>query len=76
MSPQIAGETTMELFNFMKQYLNRPIDVFETMQRVTVEVLGKLAFGHKFGVSNGNLSCIVLFIYLFIYFYFFIDLSK
>ncbi|CAB4411849.1 unnamed protein product [Rhizophagus irregularis] len=49
LSPEIVGETTMDLFAFMKPKLNRPIDVYETMQRVTIEALGKLGFGHKFG---------------------------
>ncbi|CAI2177310.1 11164_t:CDS:10 [Funneliformis geosporum] len=49
LSPDIVGEITFELFNFMKQDLGRPIDIFETMQRITIEVLGKLAFGYRFG---------------------------
>jgi hypothetical protein len=44
----------MDLFAFMKPKLNRPIDVYETMQRVTIEALGKLGFGHKFGVRVGR----------------------
>ena len=40
----------MDLFTFMKQNLNRPIDIYETMQRTTIEILGLLAFGYQFGV--------------------------
>jgi hypothetical protein len=47
----MVGETTLDLISFIQQNLNRPIDVFEIMQRTTIEVLGKLAFGYKFGVS-------------------------
>ena len=46
----MVGETTLDLISFIQQNLNRPIDVFETMQRTTIEVIGKLAFGYKFGV--------------------------
>jgi hypothetical protein len=46
----MVGETTLDLISFIQQNLNRPIDVFEIMQRTTIEVLGKLAFGYKFGV--------------------------
>ena len=45
------GETVTELFSFMQQNLGQQIDIFEVMQRTTIEVLGKLAFGYKFGVS-------------------------
>ncbi|EXX68538.1 cytochrome P450 [Rhizophagus irregularis DAOM 181602=DAOM 197198] len=49
LSPEIVGETVMDLFSFIQQNLNRPIDIFEVMQRTTIEVLGKLAFGYRFG---------------------------
>ncbi|CAB4403344.1 unnamed protein product [Rhizophagus irregularis] len=49
LSPEMVGETTLDLISFIQQNLNRPIDVFEIMQRTTIEVLGKLAFGYKFG---------------------------
>jgi hypothetical protein len=51
----MVGETMMDLFTFMQQNLNQPIDAFELMQRVTIEVLGKLAFGYRFGVSMKNI---------------------
>ena len=51
----MVGETMMDLFTFMQQNLNKPIDTFELMQRITIEVLGKLAFGYRFGVSMGNI---------------------
>lgn len=51
LSPEIVGETVMDLFSFIQQNLNRPIDIFEVMQRTTIEVLGKLAFGYRFGVN-------------------------
>jgi cytochrome P450 len=55
LSPDMVGETTMELFSFMKKNLNlneQPIDVFTLFQRITIEILGKMAFGHQFGVSS------------------------
>ncbi|CAG8721864.1 6756_t:CDS:2, partial [Funneliformis mosseae] len=48
LSPDIVGETTFELFNFTRQNLNIPIDIFEIMQRTTIEMLGNLAFGYQF----------------------------
>ncbi|RGB40446.1 cytochrome P450 [Rhizophagus diaphanus] len=48
LSPEMVGETTLDLISFIQQNLNRPIDVFEIMQRTKIEVLGKLAFGYKF----------------------------
>lgn len=51
LSPEIVGETVMDLYSFIQQNLNRPIDIFEVMQRTTIEVLGKLAFGYRFGVN-------------------------
>ncbi|CAG8748005.1 12220_t:CDS:2, partial [Funneliformis caledonium] len=56
LSPDIVGDTTFELFNFMQHNLSRPIDIFEIMQRTTVEVLGKLAFGYRFGASTDFLT--------------------
>ena len=50
MSPNFVGETTFELFNFIQPNLNKPIDIYETIQRPVLDVLGKLAFGYKFGV--------------------------
>jgi hypothetical protein len=47
-----VGETVMDLYSFMQQNLNRPVDIFEIMQRATIEVLGKLAFGYQFGVRS------------------------
>ena len=51
LSPEIVGETTIDLFNFMQPHLNQPINVYETIQRPILDVLGKLAFGYKFGVT-------------------------
>ncbi|CAG8743171.1 11438_t:CDS:2, partial [Funneliformis caledonium] len=56
LSPDIVGETTFELFNFTQQNLNRPIDIFEIMQRTTIEVLGNLAFGYQFVLEIQNSS--------------------
>ena len=50
----------MDLFTFMQQNLTRPVDIFQTMQRTTIEVLGKLAFGYHFGVSISNIITVLL----------------
>lgn len=47
----MIGETTMELFTFMGKNLSGPIDIFILFQRITIEILGKMAFGYQFGVS-------------------------
>ncbi|CAG8580097.1 577_t:CDS:10 [Funneliformis mosseae] len=52
LSPDIVGEITFDLFNLMQHNLSRPIDIFEIMQRITVEVLGQLAFGYRFGAKS------------------------
>ncbi|RIA87775.1 cytochrome P450 [Glomus cerebriforme] len=66
LSPEIVGETTMELFAFMQQNLNRPINVFEVMQRTTIEVLGKLAFGYKFGCLESDETPHIINVYKYI----------
>ena len=66
LSPVPVGESTMDLFDFMKSHLNQPIDIFETIQRPTIDVLGKLVFGHKFGVRYFLYRCIVSFIFIII----------
>ena len=64
LSPETVGETVMDLFTFMQQNLNHPIDVYETMQRITIEVLGKLAFGYHLGVSISNIITVLLLVHL------------
>ncbi|EXX67746.1 hypothetical protein RirG_111610 [Rhizophagus irregularis DAOM 197198w] len=44
----MIGETTMELFTFMEKNLSGPTDIFILLQRITIEILGKMAFGHQF----------------------------
>ncbi|RIA91638.1 cytochrome P450 [Glomus cerebriforme] len=66
LSPEMVGETTMDLFSFIQQNLNRPIDIFEVMQRTTIEVLGKLAFGYKFGCLESEETPHIINIYKFI----------
>ncbi|CAB4438119.1 unnamed protein product [Rhizophagus irregularis] len=46
---EVVGEITMDLFTFMNPNLNRPINIIETMRRISIEALGKFAFGYKFG---------------------------
>lgn len=48
----MIGETTMELFTFMEKNLSGPTDIFILLQRITIEILGKMAFGHQFNVSQ------------------------
>ncbi|CAB4389676.1 cytochrome P450 [Rhizophagus irregularis] len=47
--PEVVGEITMDLFTFMNPNLNRPINIIEPMRRISIEALGKFAFGYKFG---------------------------
>jgi cytochrome P450 len=49
MSTEDVGDNVFELFNFMNHTLGQPIDVFEVMQRFTIEALGNKIFGYKFG---------------------------
>ncbi|GBB99562.1 hypothetical protein RclHR1_03560017 [Rhizophagus clarus] len=66
LSPEIVGETVMNLFSFMQKNLDRPIDVFEVMQRITIEVLGELAFGYKFGCLESEETPHIINIYKFL----------
>ncbi|GBB91122.1 hypothetical protein RclHR1_18250004 [Rhizophagus clarus] len=66
LSPEMVGETTLDLFSFIQQNLNRPIDVFEVMQRTTIEVLGKLAFGYKFGCLESEETPHIIKVYKYI----------
>ncbi|CAG8706731.1 790_t:CDS:10, partial [Funneliformis caledonium] len=50
LSPDIVGEITFELFNFMQQNLNKPIDIFEIMQRTTIECLKSVEVPHIINV--------------------------
>ncbi|RIA81867.1 cytochrome P450 [Glomus cerebriforme] len=49
LNPNLVGETTLELFILMQRNLNDQIDIFAMLQRITIEILGKLAFGYQFG---------------------------
>ncbi|CAG8643640.1 6225_t:CDS:2 [Funneliformis caledonium] len=54
LSPEIVGETVYEQFDFIQQHSSGHIDLFELMQRTTIEVFGKLAFGYQFGAKSGR----------------------
>uniref|UniRef100_A0A1D1YE05 Cytochrome P450 4F22 n=1 Tax=Anthurium amnicola TaxID=1678845 RepID=A0A1D1YE05_9ARAE len=66
LSPEAAGETVMDFFSFMQQNLNQPIDIFEVMQRITIEVLGKLAFGYQFGCLESSKTPHIIKVYEFV----------
>ncbi|CAG8687235.1 6938_t:CDS:2, partial [Funneliformis mosseae] len=58
LSPDIVGETMFELFNFMQHNLSRPIDVFEIMQRTTIECLNSAETPHIINVYKYIISIV------------------
>ncbi|GET01449.1 cytochrome P450 [Rhizophagus clarus] len=66
LSPEMVGETVLELFSYTQRNLDLPIDIYETMQRTTIEILGKLAFGYKFGYLKSNKTPHIITVYKFI----------
>ena len=50
LSPEIAGNTTIDLINLLNKLVDQPIDIYNMMQRTTIQVLGKVAFGYDFKV--------------------------
>ncbi|CAG8745346.1 25215_t:CDS:10, partial [Dentiscutata erythropus] len=43
---EMVGECTNEFINLLNKWTDTPIDVFSLMQRITVQILGKLAFAY------------------------------
>ncbi|CAG8550977.1 12707_t:CDS:2 [Gigaspora margarita] len=44
--PEMVGECTNEFINLVNKWIDTPIDVFSLMQRITIQILGKLAFAY------------------------------
>ncbi|CAG8474977.1 8193_t:CDS:2 [Gigaspora rosea] len=44
--PEMVGECTNEFINLVNKWTDKPIDVFSLMQRITIQILGKLAFAY------------------------------
>jgi hypothetical protein len=51
LSHDVIGENAFKLFSLMDYNLNSPINIYDMMQRTTIEILGQVAFAYKFGVS-------------------------
>ncbi|CAG8781606.1 4341_t:CDS:2, partial [Cetraspora pellucida] len=44
--PEMVGECTNEFITLLNKWTGTPIDVFSLMQRITIQILGKLAFAY------------------------------
>ncbi len=51
LSHDVVGKNAFKLFKLMDNNLNKPVNVYDMMQRVTMEILGQVAFAYEFGVS-------------------------
>ena len=51
LSHDVIGENALKLFKLMDCDLKNTINIYDMMQRTTVEILGQVAFGHQFGVD-------------------------
>ena len=51
LSPIVMGEVVLKTFEYLKNEIYQPVDIYEILQRLTIEVLGQVAFGYSFGVS-------------------------
>ncbi|CAG8705103.1 998_t:CDS:10, partial [Rhizophagus irregularis] len=52
LSHDVIGENAFKLFNLMDYNLNIPINIYDMMQRTTIEILGQVAFAYKFGTPD------------------------
>ena len=46
------GDVVLEAFQYLRNKIHKQVDIYELLQRITIEVLGQVAFGYSFGVSN------------------------
>ncbi|GBB89435.1 hypothetical protein RclHR1_16100002 [Rhizophagus clarus] len=53
-NPDMVAKTNMDLFAYMDKNLHRPIEIFTLFQRITIEILGKMAFGYQFGCLKSS----------------------
>ncbi|CAG8492785.1 7324_t:CDS:2 [Funneliformis caledonium] len=52
LSHDIIGKNAFKLFNLMDYNLDKPINIYDMMQRTTIEILGQVAFAYEFGGLN------------------------
>ncbi|CAI2163633.1 12426_t:CDS:2 [Funneliformis geosporum] len=52
LSHDVVGKNAFKLFNLMDYNLNKPINIYDMMQRTTIEILGQVAFAYEFGGLN------------------------
>ncbi|CAG8645369.1 3806_t:CDS:10, partial [Funneliformis mosseae] len=54
LTPNAIGEVVLEAFKYMSSEIHEPIDIYEMLQHITIEVLGKVAFGYSFGTLKSK----------------------
>src|SRR5437660_1016310 len=48
LSPEVIGKETIDLINLLDKLVDQPIDINKLMQRITIQILGKIAFSYDF----------------------------
>jgi len=48
------GNVVLEAFRYLRKEIYQPVDIYELLQRITIEVLGQLAFGYSFGTLKSK----------------------
>ncbi|CAI2177339.1 17401_t:CDS:10 [Funneliformis geosporum] len=54
LSSNVMGEVVLDAFKLMNSEIHEPIDIYELLQHITIEVLGLVAFGHSFGTLKSK----------------------
>ncbi|CAG8637654.1 17450_t:CDS:10 [Funneliformis caledonium] len=54
LSPKVMGDVVLDTFKYMSSEIHKPIDIYEMLQHITIEVLGQVAFGYSFGTLKSK----------------------
>ncbi|GBB96425.1 hypothetical protein RclHR1_02750017 [Rhizophagus clarus] len=54
LSPNIIGDVVLDAFRYLRKEIHEPVNIYELLQRITIEVLGQLAFGYSFGTLKSK----------------------
>jgi hypothetical protein len=46
------GDVVLDTFQYLHNEIHNKVDIYETLQRITIEVLGRVAFGYSFKVKH------------------------
>ncbi|RIA80803.1 cytochrome P450 [Glomus cerebriforme] len=54
LSPHVMGDVVLNTFRYLQNDIHKPVDIYELLQRITIEVLGQVAFGYSFGTLKSK----------------------